>query len=150
LKPISIALGVTGEGKIVGVKAAPMPYKGTLAEIARRKYGYREDKREEAREAVLVQAARLSPWEIVTDAQPAYRRAVRRHLPRVRHVSVTAHRCHPVRRLAERRRNQCDPLFAANHTAAKIRHDLSRMARRVWTTTKKLSRLQDHLDLYTA
>ncbi len=48
------------------------------------------------------------------------------------------------------RRNENDPLFVLNFTAAKIRHDLSRMARKVWVTTKKDSFLQAHLDLYLA
>jgi hypothetical protein len=31
-----------------------------------------------------------------------------------------------------------------------IRADLSRMARRTWSTTKRAERLQDHLDIYIA
>jgi hypothetical protein len=33
---------------------------------------------------------------------------------------------------------------------AKIRNDLSRMARKTWVTTKKAEMLQAHLDLYIA
>ena len=43
-----------------------------------------------------------------------------------------------------------DPLFKLNHTAAKIRADLSRMRRRTWATTKLAKNLQRHLDIYVA
>ncbi len=44
-----------------------------------------------------------------------------------------------------------DPLFRLNHTCAKIRADLSRMARRrTWATTKRMWPLQNHLDIYIA
>lgn len=43
-----------------------------------------------------------------------------------------------------------DKMFTLNYTAAKIRNDLSRMARKTWVTTKKAEMLQAHLDLYIA
>ena len=48
------------------------------------------------------------------------------------------------------RRNPDDPMFALNHVAAKLRADLSRLLRKVWVTTKRVDRLQAHLDLYLA
>lgn len=56
----------------------------------------------------------------------------------------------PKRTQTANRKNQYDKLFAVNHTAAKIRHDLSRMTRKVWVTTKKVEMLQAPLDLYIA
>jgi len=41
-------------------------------------------------------------------------------------------------------------MFELNLVAAKIRHDLSRMARKVWVTTKRQVRLQKHLMLFLA
>jgi hypothetical protein len=43
-----------------------------------------------------------------------------------------------------------DPMFTLNHTCALLRHDLSRLSRKTWVTTKKAERLQMHLDLYIA
>ena len=42
-----------------------------------------------------------------------------------------------------------DPIFNLNHTAAMFRANMSRLIRRTWCTTKKLSSLRDHLSLYT-
>jgi hypothetical protein len=54
------------------------------------------------------------------------------------------------RLLNAKRRNVKDPMFELNLVAAKIRHDLSRMARKVWVTTKRQDRLQKHLLLFLA
>jgi len=43
-----------------------------------------------------------------------------------------------------------DPMFWLNHLCATIRADMSRMRRKSWTTTKKVEKLQEHLDLFTA
>lgn len=48
---------------------------------------------------------------------------------------------------------QVGPVRAREHkpsTAAKLRSDLSRLSRKTWVTTKKLERLQAHVDLYAA
>ena len=47
-------------------------------------------------------------------------------------------------------KNPHDPLAQINFICAKLRADLSRLARRTWTTTKKAENLQAHLDLYIA
>ena len=41
-----------------------------------------------------------------------------------------------------------DPLFSINHTFAMMRANISRLNRRTWNTTKKLSALVDHLSIY--
>ena len=41
-----------------------------------------------------------------------------------------------------------DPLFALNQTAAMIRDNIKRLARRTWCTTKKVERLLDLLMMY--
>ena len=150
LKPLSIVLAVEQGGTILAVKVASMPYKGSLSAIARQKYGYRKDERAAARKEVLAILKKLAPTTLYTDAHPGYPKLIKQYLPGVNHTAVKADHCHPVKRIQDRRRNKKDPLFALNHCAAKIRHDLSRMARKVWTTTKKIDRLQAHLDLYTA
>jgi hypothetical protein len=96
---------------------------------------------------VLQTLARLAPAAIVTDGHPAYPALAQRYLPRTRH-EITKPAKNPFRPEGSRR-NVDDALFALNHTASKLRHDLARLLRKVWVTTKKASRLQDHLDLYT-
>jgi len=148
LKPLSLPLAVTAQGKIVDVKVSSMPYRGRLAELARRKYGYRPDKRREGASEVFqsIAKAAVPNSKILTDSKPAYRNWIRYSLPNLTHQPVEPKpQPNPARRA-----NLDDPLFQLNHMAAKIRHDLSRMARKVWTTTKKPDRLQAHLDLYIA
>lgn len=43
-----------------------------------------------------------------------------------------------------------DKLWKLNHVCAKLRHHVSRLTRRTWATTKKMERLQMHLDLFIA
>jgi IS1 family transposase len=55
--------------------------------------------------------------------------------------------------VVNRKQNQgseYDPMFSLNHTCALLRHDLSRLARKSWVTTKNIEGLQYHLDLYLA
>lgn len=152
LKPLSIVLAVSPEMKILCANVASMSYRGSLAHIALRKYGYRKDERSQVLVDSLnqIKPAVVPKSHIATDANPRYPKPIQAILkPKL----LTQHHSklsHPVKRLALRRRNHQDPLFAVNHTAAKIRHDLSRMARRVWTTTKLSQRLQAHLYLYIA
>ena len=149
LKPVTIALAVqAASGAIVAARAEPIAYKGPLAPVAFRKYGPRADRGALAIQAVLetVRSSSRSDLVLVTDDSPKYPTRVRRLLPDATHRATR--RVPPV--LARRRRNPDDPLFALNVTAAKLRSDLSRLSRKTWVTTKKLSRLQAHLDLYVA
>ncbi len=41
-----------------------------------------------------------------------------------------------------------DPLFSLNHTAAKLRDNIKRLARRTWRTSKRPDRLRDLLWIY--
>jgi hypothetical protein len=42
------------------------------------------------------------------------------------------------------------PMFSRNHTCAKIRAGVAVMARKTWTTTKSIDKLQDKLDIFIA
>lgn len=41
-----------------------------------------------------------------------------------------------------------DHMFSLNHTCSRLRHDMSRMERQSWVTTKTVKGLQEHLDLF--
>ena len=147
MKPVTVAIAVRAKtGEILGIRCAELGYKGPLAAMARQKYGYREDKSASAVQGVLetLQRCARSNLKVVTDANPRYRLCIPRALPGATHAFV--------KRCFEKtdRKNKDDALFTLNYTAAKIRNDLSRMARKTWVTTKKLDRLQAHMDLYIA
>lgn len=150
LKPLSLALCVDETSrKILGASVATMPYRGKLAGLAFRKYGPRADQRPNVRRDILRKFTRLTNLTIVTDHHPAYPRAIQSVLPQAIHIPASL----PAQkrfRAEGYRRNVDDPLLAINHTAARLRHDLSRLLRKVWVTTKKRERLQAHLDLYLA
>ena len=93
----------------------------------------------------------ISTPTLITDGKSSYPKLIKEILPHAIHTAVKIEKISMAQRLFRKgRRNENDPLFVLNFTAAKIRHDLSRMARKVWVTTKKDSFLQAHLDLYLA
>ncbi len=147
MKPVSVAFSVRAKtGTILQMQTAQMGYKGPLAAQARAKYGPREDQREKAIKEALATVGRCSTlgFALTTDGDPRYLNHVREVLPLATHNSIK-------RRFAKNgRTNAEDHLFTLNYTAAKIRNDLSRMGRKTWVTTKKIERLQVHLDLYIA
>ena len=115
------------------------------------KYGWRKDNRNVAREDVLRSLNQCSRelLLVVTDKKTDYPAIVKNFVPHAEIRQVKR-----VERLSTKvtvdRKNANDALFTLNYTCAKIRHDLSRMARKVWVTTKKADRLQAHLNLYIA
>jgi len=82
---------------------------------------------------------------------PPGRRPVRLSGGRKKHIKTilpeAAHQVYPSRKGPTGSR---DPLFKLNHICVKLRADLSRLARKTWSATKKAACLQDHLDLYVA
>lgn len=79
---------------------------------------------------------------VATDGKLAYGPLIKTVIPQATHKVVVGGR--------KKVRGAPDPLFRLNHTCAKIRADLSRMARRTWATTKRMWALQYHLDIYIA
>ena len=153
LKPISIALAVQKpDSKLISIQVAQSHYQGVLSSVAIRKYGLREDQSPVARSRVLttLQSQITGSCTLVTDAKPVYRTEVASHVPGATLVQIKNRGSRLQRLLKAKRRNLKDPMFELNLVAAKIRHDLSRMARKVWVTTKCQDRLQKHLMLFLA
>ena len=152
MKPLSIALAVEmywdekGKirvGRIIDAVVATMNCKGWLAEKSRELYGEREDTRYYAGTEVLESiklACKNGKIKIGTDGKRAYPNMFKETLPQV-DVFICSRK---------NKGSDYDPLFVLNHTCARIRHDLSRMARKSWVTTQKGDRLQAHLDLFIA
>ena len=159
LKPLSIALAVSGDGKrILDAQVGVLHYKGPLASLAMRKYGPRIDTSREARARTLKSIERVvskkGALNVITDAKPQYRseldymfqgKLIFNHVTVSNEDNQVRHATNPTLR-----KNVGDLMFWLNHIAARIRHDLSRMMRKVWTTTKILERLQAHLNLFIA
>ena len=154
LKPLSISLAVDSDtATILDIQVGTLNYKGRLAKFAYSKYGPRFDTSEAAALRVFdtLKLAGIHNPTITTDSKPTYPKLVKQVLPQAEHIAVKNERVSMAQRLFRKgRRNENDPLFVLNYTAAKIRHDLSRMGRKVWVTTKITALLQAHLDLYIA
>lgn len=156
LKPLSVAIAVrskflpTGKrnqhySEIIDIKVATMNSHGHNSAIAQQIYGVRPDTRQQACEDVLKTVAKCQrqgdTLTIRTDAKRAYITSVQKILPLAVHQAVVS-RATPS--------TTSNPMFPFNVVAGKIRHDMSRMARRSWVTTKSIKALEAHLDLYIA
>src|SRR5690606_33830676 len=121
-KPLSIALAVEeGTERILSVHSAKMPAKGPLAEISRRKYGYRKDRRPVALRRMFNDLKVASrPEYFKSDMNPRYPSVVRKHFPHVPHIVFKGRRGCVVGQ-GELKRGGFDPLFSLNHTAASVR-----------------------------
>ncbi len=151
-KPLSVTLAVDPETrKILHFQVASMPAKGLLAEISRRKYGFRADERPKAWELLMRE---LSPYvredcEWTSDDNPHYPRVLRKHYPKAVHTHVKGGRG-AITGQGELKKLRFDPLFSLNHTCAMLRANLNRLFRRTWCTTKNRQGLIDHLSLYVS
>jgi len=114
--------------------------------MARLIYGNRPDTRNQACIEVLKTVAKCqipnSSIAISTDAKKVYPSLIAQVIPNAVHNSTANRIAHAG--------GSFKPMFALNLTAAKIRHDLSRMVRKTWVTTKEIWGLEDHLMLYVA
>lgn len=148
-KPLSIAVAVTKDRRLLSVRVAQMPAKGPLAEISRRKYGPRKDLRPDALRAMAADVKESSYLitAIRSDESPRYPSFVRREFSDLEHLRYKGRRGCIVGQ-GELKRGGFDPLFCLNHTCAMIRDHIKRLSRRTWCTTKDPGRLQDLLDIY--
>lgn len=147
-KPLSVAMAVTQERKILGFTVAMMPAKGLLAKPARKKYGYRKDERPKALKQLLSHLARhVEVSTILSDSNPLYPGLVKKFFPKAQHERVISRRsC--VTGQGELKKTVFDPIFSLNHTFAMLRANISRLIRKTWSTTKKREALYHHLAIY--
>ena len=149
-KPLSVTMAVeSGTRRILGFEVAQMPAKGKLAQISRKKYGARFDHRPEARRRLFERLHFFveEKSKIKSDQSPHYPHDVRIHFPKAEHVTFKGKRGCIVGQ-GELKKIGFDPLFSLNHTYAKLRADINRLARRTWCTTKRPDRLADHIALF--
>jgi hypothetical protein len=148
-KPISIALAVNDDRRILAINVAEMPAKGVLAKSSVAKYGRRKDERAEKRKELFIELAPLvvDGAIIESDSNPYYPSQIKTYFPNCRHITCIGKRGAATGQ-GELKKGGYDPLFKLNHTCAMIRDNIKRLARKTWCTTKKKERLADHLAIY--
>lgn len=149
-KPVSVTMAVENHTRrILGFRVSQMPAKGHLARIARKKYGWRPDHRKQARIQLFDELKNHihAKAVIMSDQNPHYAPDVKTFFPECLHKTTPGLRgC--VAGQGELKRAGFDPLFTLNHTFAMLRANINRLFRKTWCTTKKIERLQDHIDIY--
>ncbi len=148
-KPLSIALAVNQNRKILGFRVSSMPARGKDAFRARAKYGLRPDHRKRGVEDLLHSISKTirKDAEIRSDEKTLYQPIVKTFFPAAKHLTFKGRRA-CVAGQGELKEGGHDPLFALNHTAAMMRANINRLFRRTWCLTKKPARLVDHIYLY--
>lgn len=149
-KPLSIALAVSRDRRILSAEVARMPAKGLLAAKSVEKYGYRKDERPRALGRMLATLKPIAAPHATfhSDQNPSYPSPLMKTFPGCVHVTTKGGRSCVVGQ-GELKKLTWDPLFSLNHTAAMFRANMNRLFRRTWCTTKIPQGLRDHLALYT-
>ena len=149
-KPLSVAVAVAKkERKILGFRVSKMPATGHLAKISRKKYGPRPDNRLAGMNDLFHEiASYLKPdISIASDECSFYKGVVKKHFPKASYTqSVGKKGC--IAGQGELKKTKFDPIFTINHTFAMMRANISRLIRKTWNTTKKMSCLIDHISIY--
>jgi hypothetical protein len=149
-KPLSVTLAVEGKTRrVLGFSVSSMPAKGLLTRRALKKYGRRKDDRAQGRKNLFCSLRGLVKEDALmkSDQNPHYPNDVKEHFPRAIHLAYKG-RAGANTGQGELKKVQFDPLFSLNHTCAKMRDDVNRLARKTWATTKKAERLRLHLAIY--
>jgi len=150
-KPVSIAVAVDEKSRrIISAEVAIMPCHGKLSQISKKKYGFRPDLRKQAMIRVLEEVKRLCPHLqlLKSDKCSRYPPCIRKVFgPNLNHNVYKGRRSRSVGQ-GELKRGGHDPIFALNHTCAMFRDRIKRLARRTWTTTKRIDRLAHLVKIY--
>ena len=149
LKPLSIAMVVTKERKILGFEVSSMPAKGHLTTKALEKYGPRPDRRWIGMNVLFQKLEDVFAPTVIarSDQNPHYPKVLRTHFPQATHITTPGIRGAIVGQ-GELKKIPWDPIFSFNHTAAMLRANINRLFRKTWCTTKRADKLRDHLYLY--
>jgi hypothetical protein len=149
-KPLSVSLAVEKKTRrILGFEVSIIPAAGHLAEISRKKYGRRPNMRPRGLQKLFEKIKRSvrEDASFSSDEDPLYLPLVKRNFPKAIHHRYKGGRgC--ITGQGELKRQRIDPLFSLNHTCAMLRANINRLFRRTWCTTKKKSRLEQHLAIY--
>ena len=148
-KPLSVTLVVTNQRLIIGYKVSRMPCKGRLAAKSRKKYGYRIDERPKNLRALFEDLSNeLRPdVTLLSDQNPLYSAPLKEYFPKCTHSTSKSRRAAPIGQ-GEIKQGFYDPLFAVNHSCAKLRDLIKPLTRRSWCTLKAKFALKEHLNIF--
>lgn len=150
LKPLTIPLAVEkNTRRILAFDVGKIAAKGHLAQMSKKKYGKRKCERKRALESLFTQLSQVAHPNccLSSDESTHYPGVLRRHLRDATHRQFKG-RAAAVVGQGEMKKGGFDPLFSLNQTAAMIRDNIKRLARRTWCTTKRIDRLLDFLAIY--
>lgn len=150
LKPVSVSVAVDVNTRmILGAEVSQIPAFGHLAEISKKKYGYRKSELKEGLERLFKSISPCIQKDslIESDKHKFYPEFIKKHLPTCEHKSYKSEKgC--IAGQGELKKVIHDPIWAIDHTLAMLRANLNRLFRRTWCTTKKIEMLKKHLDIY--
>jgi len=150
LKPLSISIAVDADRRyILGAEVSRIPAFGYLAELSRRKYGFRKSEHRDGLKRLFekVHIAVHSNALVRSDEHKTYPEFVSSYLPKVTYERFKGGRGCVVGQ-GELKKLYRDPLFSINHTCAMFRANINRLIRKTWCTTKDPKMLQKHLEIY--
>lgn len=150
LKPAWIGMLVTGDREILDFDLAEAPATGRLAVKARRAGIIRPNQRRSMRARMLqrlTESSTLKPEVIITDLWKSYAIQFRKICPR---TPLLQFKAKSPRRNSKRelRSGGFDELFPFNHTATKMRHEVARLGRETWCTSKTMEGLRRHVEIF--
>lgn len=149
-KPLSVSLMVEYQTRrILGFEVSQMPAKGKLSALAKKKYGFRADKRGLGRKLLFQRMNGLIADQAIirSDSNPHYPAAIKVHFPNCLHETVISRKA-AITGQGELKKTKFDPIFSLNHTCAMLRANINRLFRKTWCTTKRADRLSAHLAIY--
>lgn len=150
MKPLTVTAVTDSENRfILSAKVGKVPCSGGLAKASKQKYGPRENQHKKVIEEALSQIQKIvhPRCHIISDKHRYYPRIIKKHFPLSFHETFKSKRAQLMGQ-GEWKKIVRDPLQKINHVFAEMRAQISRLNRRSWNTTKKMSRLQDHLDMF--
>lgn len=150
MKPLSVSLAVDKNRRIIlGAEVSRIPAFGHLAKKSVKKYGYRENHHILGLNRLFskIQNTISDNALIESDENKAYPALVKQYFHTCEYKRYKGGRsC--IAGQGELKRQAFDPLFTLNHTCAMMRDSINRLIRKTWCTTKKVSRLQNHIDIF--
>lgn len=150
LKPLTIPLAVEGGSRrILAIEVGRIASKGLLAKISRKKYGPRWCQRKEKLNSLMLglKGTVTEDCLIKSDDSKHYPKVVKKFFPYAEHITFKGRKPAVIGQ-GELKKGGFDPLFSLNQTAAMLRDNIKRLARKTWCTTKKVERLLDLLYIY--
>lgn len=149
LTPLSVPVVVSKERLILGFDVCSMPPHEVYEARSLAKFGPIPDDRTPALKGLLerIKSAVYDFVSIRADECHRYPWAVYQAFPGARLQTFYARKAKP-QGFGELKTGSRDPLWAINHTLAKLRANISRLNRRTWATTKKRTRLIQHLWIF--